>query len=559
MAFPNGLVDLVNILNLNGVEDAVICPGSRNAPVMLALARNKQIKCYSISDERSAGFFALGLSLKTKKPTIICCTSGSAALNFGPSIVEAFFQEIPLIVLTADRPKKWIGQWDGQTIYQENLFGKHVKTFLNFETDIKQTDESMIQSINTLYSDAVNEPKGPVHINIPISEPFYPEINEALPISNIYSIPERQPGNYSLNMTEKTFINEQLTSSNKILITVGQQEKNPKFNELINKLALNGIPVIGDATANLPLECQLYHDLALIDETEWKNLQPDLHIHFGKSFVSKRIKLFLRKFKPKNSWLIHPNPIDQPDPFQCLTKIFNAESEDFLEEILPYNLSQNTDWAQAWQNKKKHVETLQYDFFEQKSWEEIHIFNRIIQTINQSQAEVHVANSLSIRYVNWTKEQFVDLEVFSNRGTSGIDGCLSTAVGASQKTSNLCISIIGDVAFHYDKNALWNNYIHKNLRIIVFNNHGGGIFRNLAGASSLPELDEFMETRQNYKAENTAKDAEMTYLKAENWEELESVIPIFLDPQNEASILEIFTDSISNAEALKKYMQLFRS
>lgn len=559
MAFPNGLVDLVNILHLNGVEDAVICPGSRNAPVMLALARNKHIKCYSISDERSAAFFALGLTLKSKKPTIVCCTSGSAALNFAPAIVEAFFQELPLIILTADRPKKWIGQWDGQTIYQENLFGKHVKSFLNFDTDVKQTDESILQNISATYFHSISEPRGPVHINIPISEPFYPEKGEELPVSNIHALTTNNLPSYTVDNTEKKLIKEHIKASNKILVTVGQQEKDPRFDEYMLQLLGKGVPVIGDATANLPIECQMYHDLILVDESNWANLQPDLHIHFGKSFVSKRIKQFLRKYKPKKSWLIHPNPIDTPNPFQCLTNISHVRPIPFLEEILSNPLNENTLWKQAWLGKKKEIESKQSAFFEDKAWEEIHIFNRIIELINTKAAELHIANSLSIRYINWTKDQISQSEVFSNRGTSGIDGCLSTAVGASQRTPNLCISIIGDVAFNYDKNALWNNYLHDNIRIIVFNNHGGGIFRNLAGANTLPELEEFMETQQNFKAENTAKDAQMNYIKAENWNELESALPIVLDQQQAGCILEIFTDSITNSEGLKRYMDLFRS
>lgn len=559
MAFPNGLVELVNILQLSGVEDAVICPGSRNAPVMLALARNKKIKCYSISDERSAAFFAIGLTLKSKKPTIVCCTSGSAALNFGPAIVEAFFQELPLIILTADRPKQWIGQWDGQTIYQENLFGKHVKSFLNFDTDKQSSEERILENLSAIYEQSIQEPKGPVHINIPISEPFYPAQGEELPKPTIHSLLAYSLTSYTLKNEEKKFIHERIKASQKILVTVGQQEKDPIFDELIKQLTFRGIPVIGDATANLPDECRLYHDLILVDETNWINLQPDLHIHFGKSFVSKRIKQFLRKFKPENSWLIHPNPIDQPDPFQCLTHIFKLQAILFLEEMLTTEWRENTLWTQVWQNKKKEIESLQTVFFGQASWEEIYIFNRIIQVINTQKIDLHIANSLSIRYINWTKDQISSSEIFANRGTSGIDGCLSTAVGASQKTAQLCVSIIGDVAFHYDKNALWNNYLPKNLRIIIFNNHGGGIFRNLAGANTLPELEEFMETQQNFKAENTAKDAQMNYLKAENWSELESVLPVFFNVEQKATILEIFTDSMKNAEALKKYMDLFRA
>jgi 2-succinyl-5-enolpyruvyl-6-hydroxy-3-cyclohexene-1-carboxylate synthase len=559
MTFPNGLVDLVEILALLGVEDAVICPGSRNAPIMLALARNPKIKCYSISDERSAAFFALGLTLKSKKPTIVCCTSGSAGLNFAPAVVEAFFQEIPLIILTADRPKEWIGQWDGQTIYQENLYGKHVKGFWDFDTHNKRSDTEISSQITSIFKTSIEEPKGPVHINIPISEPFYPEINEDLPRSYLTQVEWNRTQKIGLLDEEIKFIQKHVTLSNKILVTVGQIEKNSEFSNLIKKLVKIGIPIIGDATANLPNECVLYHDLILVNEELWPELKPDLHIHFGKSFVTKRIKQFLRSNPPAHSWLIHPNPIEKPDPFQCLTKIFHLEATEFLNEFQSIKWNNSRIYFNKWINEKLIVGEKQRVFFKSSSWTEIHIFNYLTQKINQCSSDLHIANSLSVRYLNWTKEQIDQPEIFSNRGTSGIDGCLSTAVGASQINQQLTISIIGDVAFHYDKNALWNKFITDNLHIIIFNNQGGGIFRNLAGAKNLPELKEFMETQQTFTAENTAKDAQINYYAVKNWNELNQILPQFLSLQNKAGILEIFTISELNAEELKKYMDLFRS
>jgi 2-succinyl-5-enolpyruvyl-6-hydroxy-3-cyclohexene-1-carboxylate synthase len=176
MAFPAGIVELVDILSQMGVEEAVICPGSRNAPLMLALTRNPKINCYSISDERSAGFFGLGLVLKSKKPVVLCCTSGSAGLNFAPAVVEAFFQEIPLIILTADRPEEWIGQWDGQTIYQKELYGRHVKKFIHFPTDKKLTSDYYFDLGVDAYQETCNEPKGPVHLNIQAKERNCPKV-----------------------------------------------------------------------------------------------------------------------------------------------------------------------------------------------------------------------------------------------------------------------------------------------------------------------------------------------------------------------------------------------
>jgi 2-succinyl-5-enolpyruvyl-6-hydroxy-3-cyclohexene-1-carboxylate synthase len=344
------------------------------------------------------------------------------------------------------------------------------------------------------------------------------------------------------NKVDFAYFNQEITSAEKILVTVGQMEDNSIF----KTLSAYGIPVIGDATANCG--STIAHDLILANESAWPSLQPDLHIHFGKSFVSKRIKQYLRSHKPKQSWLIHPNPIGRPDPFLCLTHVVNTDAQSFMA---------GTEWStkswNTWNSAK--ITPLQSAFFAKQNWTEIHLYQAITEVIEKQEAEVHVANSLAVRYINWTQAKFSKTEVFSNRGTSGIDGCLSTAVGAAQKTDKLCISIIGDVAFQYDRNALWNNYVPANLRIIVFNNGGGGIFRNLEGAKDLPELDEFMETQQGFTAKNTAKDANIAYFSASNEKELD--LNAFFNNKG-AALLELQTNSVDNAEELKKYMSLFK-
>jgi 2-succinyl-5-enolpyruvyl-6-hydroxy-3-cyclohexene-1-carboxylate synthase len=537
MAYPAGLVDLIDNLHQQGVNEAVICPGSRNAPIMLALVRHGGFRCYSIADERAAGFFGLGRALKTKKPVIICCTSGSAGLNFAPAVVEAFFQEVPLIVLTADRPAEWIGQWDGQTIYQENLFGKHVKhaeSFKPFHT-------------SQLVERAMAYPQGPVHMNVPIAEPFYPTQGEALP-----QIRESQPVQVQHTPDFKTDFDVKPNVS--LIITVGQRPFNQTENELFAQLALKGIPVIGDATANLPVECQCHHDLIWANEANLHSYKPEFHIHFGKSFVSKRIKQFLRTHKPTTSWLVHPNPIGKPDPFQCLTRVVRAETIRVLRSLCQQTLT----GVSAINSAKNRVEAIQEVYFKNETWSELAIYNQLIGVIDALDSEIHVANSLAIRYINWTENTFTQSEVFSNRGTSGIDGCLSTAIGASQQTDKLVVSLIGDVAFQYDRNALWNAYVGSNVRILIFNNAGGGIFGILDGAKDLPELGEFMVTNQPFRAKNTASDAGIDYFEASNWDELNQQLHHFFEPSERAKILEIFTDATVNTQALQAYMHLFK-
>lgn len=561
MAFPDGLVELIETLCQHGVEQAVICPGSRNAPIMLAISRNSAIQSFSISDERSAGFFALGLAIHSKKPVILCCTSGSAALNMAPAIAEAYFQEVPLIVLTADRPQEWIGQWDGQTIYQERIFGAHAKQYFSYSTKAEASPDEIWHRnriANDAFWSAFSAPQGPVHINIPIKEPFYPEKGADLPVAKPSRKIQKWISPKSLDISTKTFIQRQISVSAKIIITVGQFPKNTALQTAIAVLMKKGVPVLADSIANLSGVAFESHDLILANTQIWEALQPDLHIHVGKSFVTKRIKQFLRSNENKQEWQVNPYPQALfSDPFKGLQHQLEIDEIDFLNELSLLNFSEKQQaYFQTWKRADEIVASKRSNNINE--WNELGIFQKIAQKIPQANAEVHVANSLSIRYLNWVKLVRNGIEVFSNRGTSGIDGCLSTAVGAAQGNPNLVISIIGDVAFHYDKNALWNAYVPKNLRIIVMNNQGGGIFRNLDGAKDLPELEEFMETQQVLYAENTAKDAEINYFRVKNNHELLQALGSFFQESEKAQLMEIESNSSMNALALANYMALFK-
>jgi 2-succinyl-5-enolpyruvyl-6-hydroxy-3-cyclohexene-1-carboxylate synthase len=564
MAFPHGLTDLVEIFALQGINQAVICPGSRNAPIMLALTRNKNFTCYSISDERSAAFFGLGLAQKTKMPVVLCCTSGSAGLNMAPAVAEAYFQEIPLIVLTADRPKEWIEQWDGQTIFQANLFGPHVKKALEFPTQ-PSTEKDFAWYQNRIANEAAliakKAPKGPVHINIPISEPFYPGKEEEIPRAENTKIFQYIEGKAAVTQEIEWLIQQNISQNSNVIVTVGQLEPDPEIQDLLIQMNALGIPVIGDATANVPESVQLRHDLILANEKLWHNLAPNVIIHIGKSFVSKRIKQFIRRFPATQHWWIDPtNSPSLKDPFQNLSHILAIQPADFLRVWIheAKKLPLTKRYGEQWDQLNQGIKEIQYSFFQIGNWTEIHILNGLFKHLKGYKGDLHVANSLAVRYINWTAESVSHLHIYANRGTSGIDGCLSTAVGAAQATKELVISLIGDVAFQYDRNALWNQYLPANLRIIVLNNQGGGIFRNLEGAKDLPELETYMETQQRFTAKNTALDAGIAYFNAKNDGELAEILPSFFEASHTAQLLEIETDSIQNAEILKAYMSLFK-
>lgn len=564
------IVNFINILSKKGVKNAIISPGSRNAPLTIALVRHPNIDTKSISDERSAAFIALGMAQNLKEPVAICCTSGSAAYNYAPAVAEAFFQEIPLIILTADRPKEWIHQNDGQTIYQTDIFGKHVKK--SFEIGADYTHPDAVWQIERTINDAINlaniEPCGPVHINIPLREPFYPAENEEIKFDVNSRVIEIVKSERTLPKETWNALLNQFQDFDNILIAGGQSDKNDDLSSVLQKIQDEfQVVCIGDSISNLGFESITKHDLFL--KADAVNLKPDLLITYGKSFISKGLKTFLRNNKATEHWHLQ---IDDHliDTFQSITKILPIKPIDFFTKLY-----EDLDFEQFRNGEEERDEYFKNEWFTQERKATIHIerffqkeihrekFNeffaiKYLMDALPANCQLHLANSMSVRYANYigvTPEK--NIEVFANRGTSGIDGCVSTAVGAALSTDKLVFLLVGDVAFFYDRNALWNRYLPNNLRIILLNNHGGGIFRMIDGPSKQPELDDYFETLQTMNAQNTALDAEMKCLKVLNFNELEIGALSFLSQEGRSKILEIETNSIINTEVFKEFKANF--
>jgi 2-succinyl-5-enolpyruvyl-6-hydroxy-3-cyclohexene-1-carboxylate synthase len=564
------IINLVDILAKKGVNNAIISPGSRNAPLTIALVRHPEFDTKSISDERSAAFIALGMAQNLKHPVVLCCTSGSAAYNYAPAVAEAFFQETPLIILTADRPKEWIHQHDGQTIYQTDIFGKHVKQ--SFEIGADYTHPEAIWHIERTINHAINlsksYPQGPVHINIPLREPFYPSENEEIVFENQSRVIE-------VLETEKTLSkeswNELLTrfqDFDNILIAGGQMEKDENLANILEKLQNEfQIVCIGDSISNLGFEVISKHDIFLKPENE--NLRPELLITFGKSFISKGLKAFLRKNKAIEHWHLQLGE-HLIDTFQTLTKIIPITPQTFftkLYEDLDFDkftngeIERNEEFKNVWvaQERKAtiYLERFFSDKIHQEKFNEFSVFKNIIDSLPDN-CQVHLANSMAVRYANYIgfdpKKQ---IEIFANRGTSGIDGCVSTAVGQALSTDKLVFLFVGDVAFFYDRNALWNQYLPNNLRIILLNNHGGGIFRIIDGPSKQPELGDYFETVQSMNAQNTAQDADLEYFKVNSMIDLEKYSGLFFEKNGKSKLIEIETDSVINTEIFKQFKALY--
>ena len=560
------IINLVNILAKKGINHAIISPGSRNAPLTIALVRHPEITTKSISDERSAAFIAMGMALNLKAPVTICCTSGSAAYNYAPAVAEAFFQEIPLIILTADRPKEWIHQHDGQTIYQTDIFGKHVKQSFEVSSDYDHPDSvwHIERTINEAINLAKTSPQGPVHLNIPLREPFYPSENEELRFelnSRLIDIVETHK---TLTQNNWHKILNSFQDYDRILIAGGQAEINHELNDILRKLQDEfHVVCVGDSISNLGFEAITKHDIFLKSENE--KLKPELLITFGKSFISKGLKNYLRNNKAIEHWQLQSGE-HLIDTFQSLTKIIPMNPVDFFRKVyedLDFESfktgeeERDETYKNEWTIQERKASIYLERFFEKvihtESFNEFAIIKKLMDILPNN-SQLHLANSMAVRYANYIGVDFKNnIEVFANRGTSGIDGCVSTAVGQALTTDKLVFLLVGDVAFFYDRNGLWNRYLPDNLRIILLNNHGGGIFRIIDGPNKQAELADYFETVQTMNAKNTADDAGLEYFFANTNESFESYLTDFLSNEGKSKLLEVETNSEKNAEIFKLF------
>jgi 2-succinyl-5-enolpyruvyl-6-hydroxy-3-cyclohexene-1-carboxylate synthase len=550
------IFDIAELCFKKGVTQAVLCPGSRCAPLTLAFTRNKGINAKTFSDERSAAFVGLGMAQQTRQPVVLICTSGSAAYNFAPAVAEAFFSQTPLIIFTADRPSEWIGQHDGQTIHQSEIFGRHVKRSYQLPQDYDHTDS--LWAINRIINEAINlsrqEPAGPVHINAPFREPLYPAKDEVTKFSDDVRIIEPHRQIPDLSADQKNFISDQLKSYKRVLLVTGQHERDEKLTELITQVsAKHHIPVVADIISNLHgcPDAILHGDLFLGQASEAlkKTLQPDLLITFGKSLVSKNLKLFLRKYPGTAHWHIQPGGV-AADTFRNLTDVIETAPENFfdlLNEIgtHPENFEgqKQYNFSKLWEvEERRAIRTLK-EFFPIEELTELEIVKEVIHALPPN-SNLHLANSMSVRYAN-----FIGLElkhktvnVFSNRGTSGIDGCTSTTVGHCLTSDAMQVLITGDVAFFYDRNAFWHNYPLPNLRVLLLNNHGGIIFNMIDGPASQPEAGEYFITRQPLKAAKLCEEFGFDHLQLDNKRKIRNLIKDFFEADNRTRVLEVESD-----------------
>lgn len=541
------ILQLVALLRAHEIRNVVLCPGSRNTPIIHTLANHPYFTCYSVTDERSAGFFALGLALSGGRPAAVCCTSGTALLNLHPAVAEAFYQQVPLVVISADRPASWIGQMDGQTLPQPNVFGPLVKSSVNLP-EIHTSEEEWY--CNRLVNEALLElnhhGKGPVHINVPISEPLFQFTAEDLPDVRVIT---RYQG---LNVYDRQYddLITRLNGYTKRMMVVGQMNLIYLFERKICKLLYKHFAWLTEHTGNqtvpgIPVK-NFDAIIYALPEEEQAKLVPDLLITYGGHVVSKRLKQLLRKHPPKEHWHVAADG-QVADTFCSLTTVIEMDPFEFLEKIAYLLENKPCEYPKRWEQLSKQMAEPDFAFSEMAA------IGKVLKSL-PTDAVLHLANSSTVRYAQLF--QIPDsVEVCCNRGTSGIEGSLSTALGYAWASDKLNFVLIGDLSFFYDMNALWCNHLRGNLRIMLLNNGGGEIFQSLPGLKMEARTHRFVTALHQTKAEGWAQERGFDYTAVHTMEELDAALSDFMqaDQQGNPKFMEVFTDKAEDVRLLKEY------
>ncbi|TMM56980.1 2-succinyl-5-enolpyruvyl-6-hydroxy-3-cyclohexene-1-carboxylic-acid synthase [Maribacter algarum] len=556
-----------------GVQNIVISPGSRNAPLTIGFTEDSYFKCFSIVDERCAAFFALGIAQQLREPVAVVCTSGSALLNYYPAVTEAFYSDIPLVVISADRPSYKIDVGDGQTIRQDDVFHRHIGYSANLKQDVNHALDRIERYAPELLKNTQKDIQGyndaelnkaletaittglPVHINVRFEEPLYNRLAEPSVSPEIKDIkePEARGLEHIPNCAEIW------NASVKKLVLVGVNDPNKIEQEFLDLLGNDpSVIVLTETTSNL------HHSnffpsvdsiIAPIEKSEEKEklfleLQPDVLLTFGGLIVSKKIKAFLREYKPAHHW--HIDPVKAYDTFFSLSIHFKMNVNTFFGRFK--NILQNTSssaYFRNWNSVRQRYELKRKEYVEQIGFSDMLAFHRISESVPENY-QLQLANSSTIRYA-----QLFDLnpslQVFCNRGTSGIDGSTSTAIGASIYKDIPTLFITGDLSFLYDSNGLWNEYIRADFRIIVINNDGGGIFRILPGKENTAKFERFFETKHNLNVRKYCELFNFEYFFADSENGLNFATSAFYEPSERPRLLEVSTPRILNDKILLGY------
>lgn len=546
---------LRQIAKAKGIKNIVFSPGSRNAPLVIELRNDEAFNCITVPDERTAGFVALGQAISSNVPSILVCTSGSALLNYYPALAEAFYQKVPIIVASADRPTEWVDQMDGQTIRQDNVFANHI---LYSATLFKDGGDEQTQLNNQrVINEALNcclENNGPVHLNFPFSEPLYDTTKTKAEAKQIRSF----TGHKTLGANEVEQLSAFWNASKKKIVLLGQINHNVDLSDYLDFFTKDESTVVFTETiANASSDKSFNSIDRLMDlDVELGNeMTPTILLTIGNAVISKKIKAFLRDHRPAEHWHLSADQ-NHPDTYQSLTHSIKIEPHVFLEQFMQHIGDVSSNYQERWTEIESKRTNAHHKYLSTVAYSDLWVYNQIVKHLPKG-IHVHWANSTSIRYAqlfDFPK----DVEHFCNRGTSGIEGSTSTGLGFALESKKPTLVVTGDISFFYDTNAFFGLNIPKNLKVIVVNNSGGGIFRFIPGPSSTDHLEDVFESKHTANVEGIAQAHKLPYFAANSEAELLKVLPEFLNDFNTAGILEIKTPDEASAEILRDYFKALR-
>ena len=544
---------LTALLVAHGISDAVVCPGSRNAPIVHNLNECGTVRCVPVTDERSAGFVALGIALATGRPVVVCVTSGSALLNLAPAVAEAAYRHVPLVVVSADRPQAWIDQLDGQTLPQGDALGRFVRRAVSLPEPVDAVSRwHCNRLVNEALSFATLRLPAPVHINVPITEPLFDFTVAELPAERSFSHVALDDVPCRCRALEEAF-----ERAERPMVVIGQMPPGVVGRRLIDRLSRRAVVIsepLGSDRGAMPADEVLY---AIGDDAA---LMPDMTVYAGDTVVSKRVRGFLRRAGAP-AYLLSADASQAADPTMSLAQVVDCGSLGGVSGVLESlasdgeNQPQRQAYIDRWAALAALAEANRADF--EPPFSQMAVVKYFEEQLDDYPADFHVhyANSSAVRLANIYAGHYV----WCNRGVNGIEGSLSAAAGFSVAVPDVVFCVIGDLSFFYDQNALWNTSLHGNLRIVLLNNRCGGIFHILRGLEGSPARDSMVAAGHNADSRGICTQNDIGYLHAANMAEMQLGIVTLMTRQSaRPMLLEVFTDADEDGRALQEYYRRLR-
>lgn len=531
------IAELAPVLERLGASRVIIAPGSRNAPLIQLFTGDKRFTCHSMVDERSAAYAALGMARQSDAPVVVVTTSGTAVLNLGPAVAEAFHQQVSMVLLTADRPLERVPQFNNQVTDQRAPFFNHSKGFFEFPIQSRSPEELQadLEAVEALFHESVRFPRGPVHVNLPLEEPLYVALPEPIcsPVKPGYPGSESRTGGEDL-------LGEADLSGKRVLILAGMGRGSESLQRGLEDLMQRGqVAVVAENLSNL-LSDQFISVPELVlagaGPDELDGLEPEVVVAFGLQLVSKRMKLFVNALKKAE---IHVIPAEAPEQ-EILAALAGA---------LGAQVQEANHYRQSWQTIERREVVRASAYLEKAPFSNLAAVHRILDRVPAGTV-VHLGNSTTIRYSQLLRAR-PDLVYYSNRGISGIDGSISAAAGAAMVSEGLHLLLVGDLSFTYDSNAMWNRHYPENLKVVVLNDGGGGIFRLLEGPDQMEFFEEYSVTHHPVSIELLSQSFGRSHHRVSEWAGLEAQLEILFAEGSRLSVLEVDSTSAENSRIFK--------